>query len=145
MLCLSPLECDLNVQVPRFWPAALFFEQNGTTGADTLKAAAVGADGSVVLAGATAGSWSGANLRGFSDFAAVKLDSGGKELWRWQVYFAVGIKDSRFSTQPSPQANYQIQQMSITGTNTFVVGQEQACPNRFVLRGNFQCRSECRW
>ena len=51
----------------------------------------VGNDGSVVVAGYTAGSWACANL-GEVDFAAVKLDKDGKELWRWQV--------SRYATAP---------------------------------------------
>lgn len=42
--------------------------------------------GSVVLAGSTLGDWSGATA-GNIDFAAVKLDSEGAEVWRWQVSF----------------------------------------------------------
>ena len=59
--------------------------------------AAVGDDDSVVLAGYTAGNWSGVHSGEFeSDFAAVKLDAEGKELWRWQVlgglYHVRGIR-----------------------------------------------------
>ena len=45
-------------------------------------------DGSVVLAGASSGNWSGLN-RGGQDFAAVKIDSDGNEIWRWQVRWPV--------------------------------------------------------
>lgn len=44
-----------------------------------------GEDDSMVLAGSTRGNWSGTNLGGAWDLAAVKLDSEGEELWRWQV------------------------------------------------------------
>lgn len=37
-----------------------------------------------MLAGSTLGDWSGTNA-GNIDFAAVKLDSDGAEVWRWQV------------------------------------------------------------
>lgn len=46
--------------------------------------AAVGDDGSFVLAGLTDGEW-GDSFDDSSDFAAVKLDENGNELWRWQV------------------------------------------------------------
>ena len=36
------------------------------------------------LVGDTFGNWSGVN-EGARDFAAVKLDANGSELWRWQV------------------------------------------------------------
>lgn len=42
-------------------------------------------DGSIVLAGATGGSWKGTHAGGANDFAAVKLDADGGEVWRWQV------------------------------------------------------------
>lgn len=45
--------------------------------------AAVG-DGSVVMAGSTEGSWNEDN-EGGDDFAAVKLDSNGSVVWKWQV------------------------------------------------------------
>ena len=59
--------------------------QNGTSGIDTFYGAADGQDGSIVLAGVTEGSWQGAHLGGTNDFAAVKLDADGVEVWRWQV------------------------------------------------------------
>lgn len=40
-------------------------------------------DGFIVLAGNTAGDWSGTNA-GARDFAAVKLAPDGSESWRWQ-------------------------------------------------------------
>lgn len=43
-----------------------------------------GDDGSVVLAGYTLGVW-GFESSGDADFAAVKLDENGIEVWRWQV------------------------------------------------------------
>lgn len=64
----------------------LWFGQNGTIGADLLKASAMGSQGSVLLVGHTSGNWTGVNA-GSHDFAAVKLDSNGNELWRWQVRF----------------------------------------------------------
>ena len=41
-------------------------------------------DGSYILAGHTEGNWNG-ERNGGRDFAAVKLDAGGKEVWKWQV------------------------------------------------------------
>jgi len=41
-------------------------------------------DGSVVAVGETYGSWDGLNA-GFDDFAAVRLDASGDEIWRYQV------------------------------------------------------------
>lgn len=48
-------------------------------------------DGSVMLAGITGGTWGGAysNVGGEYDFAAVKLDANGDEVWRWQVRLLV--------------------------------------------------------
>lgn len=46
--------------------------------------AAAGDDGSFVLAGYTDGEWRDSFDDSF-DFAAVKLDANGTELWRWQV------------------------------------------------------------
>ena len=38
------------------------------------------------MAGYTYGNWSGVKSEEFqADFAAVKLDADGNELWRWQV------------------------------------------------------------
>lgn len=43
-------------------------------------------DGGVVFAGFTKGDWIGVNANeDFEDFAAVKLDSEGDEVWRYQV------------------------------------------------------------
>lgn len=49
-----------------------------------MTAAAVAQDGSIILAGSTAGDWNG-SIVGTRDFAAVRLDVDGTELWRWQV------------------------------------------------------------
>lgn len=54
-----------------------------------------GADDSIVLVGATSGDWAGATA-GETDFAAVKVDSNGKEVWRWQA------------SAPAQKINYQI-------------------------------------
>lgn len=64
------------------WP--LCVRQDGTIAADSVHHVAVGIDGSVFLAGATYGDWSGVNA-GESDFAVVKLDADGNETWRWHV------------------------------------------------------------
>lgn len=71
--------------------------QDGIVGHDIANAVAMAEDGSVVIAGHSRGHfldrstveadnsstlfphWLG------GDFAAIKLDSGGAELWRWQV------------------------------------------------------------
>lgn len=45
----------------------------------------VQADGSILLAGYTAGDWDGVNAGGW-DFAMVALTADGQEeLWRWQA------------------------------------------------------------
>ena len=63
--------------------------QDGTGLNDTFKAAAAsGGDGSVILAGSSSGNWSGVTL-GEMDFIAIKLDSDGNEMWRWQVWLPV--------------------------------------------------------
>lgn len=59
--------------------------QDGSTASDNFVASAMGPDGSVVLAGVTTGTWSDSFVGGTFDFAAVKLDSNGDEVWRWQV------------------------------------------------------------
>lgn len=59
--------------------------QDGTILNDKIQAAAATGDGSVVLAGYTHGEWSGELTGEESDFAAVKLDANGTEVWRWQV------------------------------------------------------------
>ncbi|CAN0076073.1 unnamed protein product [Pylaiella littoralis] len=58
--------------------------QNGTDKYDKFSAMVMLEDGSVVLAGQTFGNWAGTNNNDSSDFAAVKLDASGNELWRWQ-------------------------------------------------------------
>ncbi|CAN0524899.1 unnamed protein product, partial [Scytosiphon promiscuus] len=40
----------------------------------------MGVEGSVLLVGDTSGNWTGVNAGSF-DFAAVKLDASGNELW----------------------------------------------------------------
>lgn len=49
-----------------------------------LRAVAIQADESIVLAGSTTGDWGGWTA-GSDDFAALALDSDGREMWRWQV------------------------------------------------------------
>lgn len=63
----------------------LCVRRDGTSATDMFYGAADGQDGSVVIAGATEGSWQGAHTGGTNDFAAVKLDVDGGEIWRWQV------------------------------------------------------------
>ncbi|CAM9445750.1 unnamed protein product [Ectocarpus fasciculatus] len=63
--------------------------QDGTISNDKIQAAAATGDGSVVLAGYTHGEWSGELTGEESDFAAVKLDANGTEVWRWQGGYAV--------------------------------------------------------
>lgn len=58
--------------------------QNGSLSIGYIRAAVTGDEGSVVIAGATWGYWSGINA-GMNDFAAAKLDTNGNEIWRWQV------------------------------------------------------------
>lgn len=50
-----------------------------------LKSVSATDNGSFVLAGYTTGVWSGEASAGGEDFAAVKLDADGVEVWRWQV------------------------------------------------------------
>ncbi|CAM9529226.1 unnamed protein product [Hapterophycus canaliculatus] len=57
--------------------------QDGSSETDMVYASAATEDEGVVLAGFTDGTWSGDNAGG-SDFAAVKLDSDGVEVWRYQ-------------------------------------------------------------
>ncbi|CAM9911095.1 unnamed protein product, partial [Sphacelaria rigidula] len=57
--------------------------QGGSQSSDRLHAAAMGLDGSVILAGQTSGDWNGSNA-GVTDFAALKLDADGVLQWRWQ-------------------------------------------------------------
>ena len=60
------------------------FGQDGTEAFDSISAVVVGNDDSIVLAGYSCGNWSGISV-GRADFAAVRLDADGNELWRWQV------------------------------------------------------------
>lgn len=64
--------------------ACLGYTQDGTNAYDALKDCVVESDGSVYMVGNTQGEWAKAHS-GDSDFAAVKLDEDGRELWRWQV------------------------------------------------------------
>lgn len=59
--------------------------QDGTSSNDEIQAAAATGDGFVVLAGYTFGEWSEGLTGEECDFAAVKLDANGTEVWRWQV------------------------------------------------------------
>lgn len=62
-----------------------FARQDGTDLYDLLYAVSATEDGSFVLAGKTTGVLSGLASAGGVDFAAVKLDADGNEIWRWQV------------------------------------------------------------
>lgn len=48
---------------------------------------ALAGDGSVICVGQTYGSWDG-DAKGGSDFAALRLDGNGEEIWRYQVGFS---------------------------------------------------------
>lgn len=75
----------------------LFLRQDGTVGHDLANAVAMAEDGSVVIAGHSRGDLLGLGTVENSDsttlspqwlgggFAAIKLDSDGTEMWRWQV------------------------------------------------------------
>lgn len=68
-------------------PAHACLSQGGTDTVDNMEAATFVEDGSVVLAGYTAGDWGMKNLGNY-DFAAVKLSADtGEELSRFQVPF----------------------------------------------------------
>lgn len=71
----------------RFYYCRAVRLQDGATElgrSEEIYGVATGGSGSVVLAGATDGWWSGSNA-GDADFAAVTLDENGTEIWRWQV------------------------------------------------------------
>lgn len=52
---------------------------------DVMKAVAIsGEDDSVVLGGSTSRDWAGTNASSV-DFAVIKIDWDGNEIWRWQV------------------------------------------------------------
>lgn len=60
--------------------------QEGSDGQDSMMTASDLDDGGVVAAGFYNGtSWDGEVSSGLADFAAVKLDSAGNVVWRWQV------------------------------------------------------------
>ncbi|CAM9508827.1 unnamed protein product [Ascophyllum nodosum] len=56
----------------------------GSEGSDFLRCAAAVDDGGVVVAGMSNGTWNGVESIGDADFAAIKLDSDGDVVWRWQ-------------------------------------------------------------
>lgn len=57
---------------------------------------AIGMDGSVFLAGSTGGGYGVANA-GLTDFAVVKLDAEGNEIWRWQVRLSMRLYADRMT------------------------------------------------
>ena len=65
--------------------------QDGTEAAawDNIYAAAGADDGSVIIAGNSAGSYEDLNA-GSYDFVAVKIDGDGNTVWKWQVR-SVGV------------------------------------------------------
>ena len=71
-------------------PFLLPHSQNGTANFDKVCAAVVTADGNIVLSGYTDGDFDGTQI-GSYDAAAVKLDTDGQELWRYQVKFATVV------------------------------------------------------
>lgn len=70
--------------------------QDGTSSNDSFEAVALMEDGSFILTGYSEGSWNGAN-KGAADFVALKIDSDGKEIWKWQV----SLFASFFKTVPT--------------------------------------------
>lgn len=70
--------------IPIFCRASRSYMQDGTAEIDNLKGVAVQADGSILLAGYTAGDWDGISAGGY-DCIMVALSAEGEELWRWQV------------------------------------------------------------
>lgn len=58
--------------------------QEGYFGTASVRGAAAGAGGSVILAGSVYGNWSGIH-QGVEDYAIVKLDSEGNREWALQV------------------------------------------------------------
>ncbi|CAM9434069.1 unnamed protein product, partial [Sphacelaria rigidula] len=59
--------------------------QSGTEEDDFARISVATPDGGIVLAGHSLGDWDGDNAGGDGDFIAVKINTDGKELWRWQV------------------------------------------------------------
>eukprot|EP00904_Undaria_pinnatifida_P006344 jgi/Undpi1/283/HiC_scaffold_1.g00279.m1 len=78
--------------------------QGGTTEDDIIRGVASVSDGSVVLAGYTKGAWIGAN-DGSYDFAAVKLDAEGTEVWRWQDGSIVSAADYGLGVAAGPNGS----------------------------------------
>ncbi|CAN0334433.1 unnamed protein product, partial [Laminaria digitata] len=62
-----------------------FGKQDGGSGFDRLNAVSMAENGSCVTAGYYSGDWDGDYNVGGDDFAAVKLDVHGHEVWRRQV------------------------------------------------------------
>ena len=56
----------------------------GTEDGDSAESVVIAEDGSILVALETDGVWDGDNVGG-DDFAVVKLDADGTEIWRWQV------------------------------------------------------------
>lgn len=66
----------------------VFNSQDGTVGDENGRSLAMADDGSFVIAGESSGNFTGIEAIGVgsdSNFAAIKLDSEGAEVWRWQV------------------------------------------------------------
>lgn len=66
-------------------PAYSTLLQDGSIETDALLAAVGVADGGVVAAGYSNGTWNSESGSGQVDFAAVKLDADGNVVWIWQV------------------------------------------------------------
>ena len=87
--CSSNIGDDAGSHVPSepyyfTFPPGFAILQDGTENSDYMHGAAMGPDGSFVLAAKTFGDWSITN-QGEDDFAIVKLDNNGSLLWKWQV------------------------------------------------------------
>ena len=63
--------------------------QDGTADDDYAKAAVATMNGTFVLAGSTQGDWNSVNA-GDRNFAALKLDTDGNVMWKWQVSETTG-------------------------------------------------------
>lgn len=59
--------------------------QGGTAEDDRVFSILAEDDGSIVLAGVSRGAWGNSTTALTGDFAVVKLDDNGAEVWRWQV------------------------------------------------------------
>lgn len=59
--------------------------QEGSEGEDRMDGVAAMSVGGVVAVGQFAGTWNGVVSPGVNAFAAVRLDSDGDAVWRWQV------------------------------------------------------------